>query len=54
MKDHRIILEAVRAGHRPTADEVMTLAQGADLAALMEVAGALTRQGHGQRVSDSR
>jgi len=54
MKDHRIILEAVRAGHRPTADEVMVLAQGADLVALMEVAEALTQQGHGQRVSYSR
>lgn len=54
MKDHRLILEAVHAGHRPTQDEAMALARDADLESLMEISGALTQQGHGRRVSYSR
>jgi FO synthase len=48
------LLDRAAAGHAPSSDEAMALAECDDLAALMEVAAALRDHGHGPRVSYSR
>jgi FO synthase len=48
------LLDRAAAGHAPSSDEAMALAECDDLAALMEVAAALRDHAHGPRVSYSR
>ena len=50
----RALLDRAAAGHVPSSDEAMALAEYDDLATLMETAATLRDQGHGARVSYSR
>jgi FO synthase len=54
MSRARALLDRAAAGHAPSVDEAMALAECDDLAALMETAGTLRDQGHGARISYSR
>jgi FO synthase len=54
MNSTSTVLDRAAAGHVPTPEEALALAECDDLAALMEVAAALRDRGHGACVSYSR